>query len=67
MKNYFERELKKDCPVPFLHNCNPFAKYASCVTSLTVKSAKSLINLESSGNFYKILQNYFFQLIFIFK
>lgn len=44
------RELKKDCPVPFLHSCNPFSKYATCVTSVIVKSASNLVNPESRGN-----------------
>jgi len=44
-------ELTKDYPVPCFFNCNPFSKYASCVTSLIVKSASNLKNLDSSGGF----------------
>ncbi len=36
------RELTKDAPVPCCFRLNPFSKYASCVTSLNVKSASKL-------------------------
>lgn len=42
------RELKKECPVPLFASINPFAKYASCVTSLIIRSAKGLLNPDSS-------------------
>lgn len=38
------RELKKECPVPMFRQINPFAKYASWVTSIVVKSASGLEN-----------------------
>lgn len=33
-----------------MHRCNPFSKYATCVTSITIKSGMNLVNPESRGN-----------------
>lgn len=43
------KEIIKDHPTPLLARCNPFSKYASCVTSLTVKGAYNLKNPNNSS------------------
>lgn len=43
------KELTKDHPRPFCFKLNPFAKYATCVTSINVKLAIKLQNSESNG------------------
>ena len=48
---FYFRELKKECPVPLFASINPFAKYASCVTSMIVRSGSGLVNPEPSKRF----------------
>lgn len=47
----FDRELTKDCLKPLCFRFNPFAKYANCVTSLNIKSAAKLQNVDGKGSF----------------
>jgi calpain-5 len=42
-------ELVKDSPKPFCAPCNPFSKYATCATSIMVKTARNLVDSNSKS------------------
>ena len=48
--------MTEDCPTPLCFRFNPFAKYASCVTSLNVKAASKLQNVDGKGSFDSYLK-----------